>query len=393
MRELSKRICGLSLSHCAADFYLPVIPALLPALIPLFHEQGITSYLMTSCLFMLVMLAMAIFEPLAGFLNDKNMFVPRLTWCILFSAVAIAFYGVTQNYWVLFVLAIAAGIGNSLYHPNAYLQVNQISNPENRGTLFSLFCVGGTFGYASAPLVAGFLYAWGGFPAIVLLLIPAVVICLVIRKTPQKPLPHMPMSGSLHSEKPKWGRVSILLAINSFRFVVYNGLILFAAVYLTNFVGIEYVTATGIVTGMLFAGMFGTLIVGPLSDKLGRKESLIAVYLLAGISYGCIFLCSGAISVLFLIVSGFFLMATTSVEIAMIQEYMPGAVGFASGVITGIPNGVSAVAMLALGFLADLTSVPLALSSLLFVLGGALILCIVIPYPLKLLKSRHRPYP
>jgi len=160
VNPLTKRIGGLALGHAAAEFYLPVIPALLPAMIPLFHEQGIHSYLMTSCLFTLVMLTMVIFEPLAGLLIDKNKFAPRLTWCILLSAVAISLYGVTQNYWILFALAIVAGIGNSLYHPNAYLQVNQISGPGNRGTLLAIFSVGGSFGYAAAPL-AGAFYTHG----------------------------------------------------------------------------------------------------------------------------------------------------------------------------------------------------------------------------------------
>ena len=384
MRELTKRIGGLALGHCAADFYLPVIPALLPALIPLFHEQGITSYLMTSCLFTLVMLSMVIFEPLAGLLIDKNKFAPKLTWCILITAAAISLYGVTQNYWVLFVLAIVAGIGNSLYHPNAYLQVSQISGPGNRGALLSIFSVGGSFGYASAPLAAGFLYAWGGFPAVVLLMVPAVIICMLIRKHPQKPQPPETLPEGYTAPKPKWGRVSVLLMINSCRFIVYDGMLLFAAVYLTEFAGIDYVAATGIVTGMLFAAMFGTLLVGPLSDKIGRKEVMIGVYFLAGVSYACIFLFTGFLSVLFLIISGFFQMATASVEVAMIQEYMPGAVGFASGVITGIPNGVSAIAMLAIGFLSDVIGVPGALKALFFILAFAFLLCLVIPYPMKL---------
>ncbi|HJJ28431.1 MAG TPA: MFS transporter [Methanocorpusculum sp.] len=386
MNELAKRIGALALGHAAADFYLPVIPALLPALIPLFHEQGIHSYLMTSCLFTLVMLAMVIFEPLAGLLIDKNRFAPRLTWCILLSAAAISLYGVTQNYWVLFILAIVAGIGNSLYHPNAYLQVNQISSPSNRGTLLAVFSVGGSFGYAAAPIAAGFLYAWGGFLAVVLLMVPAIVICLVIRKHPQVPAPPDPVQAAA-AEKPKWGRVSILLAINSLRFIVYDGLLLFAAVFLTEYCGVEYVFATGVVTFMLFAAMFGVLLVGPLSDKLGRKEILIGVYICAALSYGAIFVFSGTLSLAFLVISGFFLMASSSIEVAMIQEFMPGAVGFASGVITGIPNGVSALAMLGIGVLADFIGVPGALGALFFLLAAAFVLSVVIPYPMRIGKK------
>ena len=389
MNDTAKRILGLAVGHGAADFYLPVIPALLPALIPIFQEQGITSYLMTSCLFSLVMLVMAVFEPLAGLWADKNILTPSLSWTIIITGVAIALYGVTQNYWILFILAIVAGLGNSLFHPNAYMQVNQISKDSNRGTLLSIFSIGGSFGYAAAPVAAGFLYAWGGFPALILMVIPAIIVAVAIRKLPQKPSP-VPVQNTEASvtEKPKWGRVTLLIAINSFRFIVYDGLLMFAAVYLTDFAGIDYVAATGIVTAMLFAAMFGTMLVGPLSDKLGRKEILIGVYLCAALCYGCIFLFTGILSVVFLILSGFFLMASASVEIAIIQEYMPGAVGFASGVITGLPNGVSAVAMIFLGILADCCGLPFALQSLFFILAAAFVLSIVLPYPLRLWKAR-----
>lgn len=390
MNDTAKRILGLAVGHGAADFYLPVIPALLPALIPIFQEQGITSYLMTSCLFTLVMLAMAVFEPLAGYWADKNKLTPGLSWTIILTGIAIALYGVTQNYWVLFILAIVSGFGNSLFHPNAYMQVNQISKDSNRGTLLSIFSIGGSFGYAAAPIAAGFLYAWGGFPALILLVIPAVVVAIAIKKLPQKPYASNEVKKKpVIKEKTKWGRVSLLIIINSFRFIVYDGLLMFAAIYLTDFVGIDYVVATSIVTAMLFAAMFGTMLVGPLSDKLGRKEILIGVYLLAALCYGCIFLFTGVLSVIFLILSGFFLMASASVEIAIIQEYMPGAVGFASGVITGLPNGISAVAMIFLGLLADYFTLPFALQSLFFILAIAFVLCIVLPYPFRIAKKKR----
>ncbi|HJJ91781.1 MAG TPA: MFS transporter, partial [Methanocorpusculum sp.] len=160
MAKPGLRIAGLAAGHGAVDFYVPVIPALLPSLIPLFAEQGITSYAMTGLLFTTVTVMMVIFQPLTGWLIDKNKWTPSTSLCIILTAVAVAAFGVTQNYWILLLFAVIIGFANSAYHPNAYRQIHQFTTKDNRGLFMSLMSVGGTFGYGAAPLATGFLYAW-----------------------------------------------------------------------------------------------------------------------------------------------------------------------------------------------------------------------------------------
>ena len=50
MNLLAKRIAVLAAGHGAVDFYLPVISAALPVLLPVFAAQGITSYAMAGFL-------------------------------------------------------------------------------------------------------------------------------------------------------------------------------------------------------------------------------------------------------------------------------------------------------------------------------------------------------
>ena len=188
MAKPAIRIAGLAAGHGAVDFYIPVIPALLPSLIPLFAEQGITSYAMTGLLFTTVTIMMVIFQPLTGLLIDKNRWTPSTTLSIILCAVAVGAFGVTQNYWILLLFAAILGFANSAYHPNAYRQIHQFTTNDNRGLFMSLMSVGGTFGYGAAPLATGFLYAWGGFPAVLCLLIPGLLIALILLKLPQHPL-------------------------------------------------------------------------------------------------------------------------------------------------------------------------------------------------------------
>ncbi|MEA5037712.1 Fosmidomycin resistance protein [bioreactor metagenome] len=390
MNELTKRIAGLAAGHGAADFYIPVIPAILPALIPIFTEQGITSYAMAGCLFTLVTLTMVIFQPLTGWMIDKGRWVPGISWCILMTGLAVALFGITQNYWVLLIMAVVTGAGNSMFHPNAYQQIHQFTTSANRGTFLSLFSVGGSFGYGAAPLITGALFAWGGFPALIWLVLPAVGVAVLLRKHQQKPVILPKKTSETKSVQPKWRHAALVLGISSLRTWVYYGFLAFAAVYLTKYAGVDYLLATGVVSCMIFAGMFGTLTAGPLSDKIGRKEVMFAAYIGAVTAYFGIFLLSGIGSVISLVIAGFFMMATASVEIATVQELMPGSVGLASGIMIGIPQGLAAVSIMVIGIMADTVGMPTALFTQVWLMVAAVILCAALPYPLKLLSPSRR---
>ncbi|HJJ36099.1 MAG TPA: MFS transporter [Methanocorpusculum sp.] len=387
MKPEFKRIFALAAGHGAVDFYMPIASALLPSLIPLFQDQGITSYAAAGLLFTILAVMELIFQPVFGAMIDRNRWTPGLTLCCIVTAASVAGFAFTQNYWILLVCAIINGIMNSAYHPNAYGQIHQFTTEKNRGLFMSIMSVGGTFGYGAAPLVAGFLYAAGGFPALLFLLIPGIVVAVILLTQPQHQKPVCRLDTSAPEKKPNKRAAAILLTVSSIRSWVYYGFIAFAVVYLTSHAEVDYVLATGVVSSMIFAGMFGTLIAGPLSDRIGRKEVMICAYLLAGIAYLGIFFLSGIGAVVCLVISGFFMMATASVEIAAVQEVMPGSVGFASGIVIGIPQGVTAVSTVAIGFIADAIGLPLALSIQACLMVVAVILAIVLPYPLK--SFRH----
>lgn len=391
MTLVAKRIAALAAGHGAVDFYLPVISAILPALLPIFANQGITSYAITGLLVTALSLTLAIVQPFSGWLQDRNIWTPGTSWSVLLTAIAISLFAFLQNYWILLTLAILAGVGNALYHPNAYQQIYQFSTPANRGTLLSLFSVGGSFGYGAGPLIAGTLLVWGGLPNLIYLIIPGILIALLLFRFPQKPTYHPPVETATStpdtSTSSNWKSAGLMLSLSSLRTWVYYGFLTFAAVYLTTYAGVEYFFATLFVTGMFYAGMIATLAAGIASDKIGRKEILLISYACAIPTYLGIFLLPAPYSLLSLLAAGFFLMAPATIEIATVQELMPQSVGFGSGLVIGIPMGLSAVATTVIGVLADTIGMPAALILQAALMAAALILCIFLPYPMKLWKK------
>ncbi|MDR0980177.1 MAG: MFS transporter [Methanocalculaceae archaeon] len=389
MNLLAKRIAVLAAGHGAVDFYLPVISAALPVLMPIFAAQGITSYAMAGFLVTVITITLAVVQPVAGWLQDRGGWTLGASWCVLMTAVAISCFAFVQNYWLLLGLAVIAGIGNSMFHPNAYQQIYQFSTSANRGTLLSVFSVGGSFGYGAAPLVAGALLVWAGLPALIYLIIPGIIVAFIISRFPQKPV-HDPAISAAHSREnthTNWRRAGLMLGISSLRTWVYYGFLAFATVYLTTYAGIEYFFATLFVTGMFYAGMIATLAAGVSSDKIGRKEILLISYACSVPAYLGIFLLPAPFSQLSLLAAGFFLMAPATIEIATVQEMMPGSVGLASGIVIGIPQELSAVAIVVIGVLADTFGMPEALTIQAVLMAIAVVLCIFLPYPMKLWKK------
>jgi FSR family fosmidomycin resistance protein-like MFS transporter len=95
---------------------------------------------------------------------------------------------------------------------------------------------------------------------------------------------------------------------------------------------------------MLFAGGAGTLVMGPLADRVGRRAVLAgSMLLLSPLIYA--FILSGpSLGMLFLALVGAVTIGTFGVTVVMGQEYLPGRIGVAAGFTMGLSIGLGGVA-------------------------------------------------
>jgi FSR family fosmidomycin resistance protein-like MFS transporter len=112
---------------------------------------------------------------------------------------------------------------------------------------------------------------------------------------------------------------------------------------------------------MLLAGGVGTLALGPLADRFGRRPVLIgsvvatSPLVLVFVSVGGV---PGAVA---LALVGACVVGTFGVTMVMSQEYLPRHLGMASGFSVGFALGLGGVAAVALGKIADATDLRTAL--------------------------------
>ena len=142
-------IIGLiSAGHFLSHFYFLALPAMF---LFLKDDFGV-SYAELG-------LAMTAYSVLGGFAQSPVGFLvdhvgprPVLLVGLGFNAAAITLIGFADTYWTLLVLAVFAGLGNSVFHPADYSILSGSISESRLGRAFSIHTFAGFLGGACAPL-------------------------------------------------------------------------------------------------------------------------------------------------------------------------------------------------------------------------------------------------
>jgi FSR family fosmidomycin resistance protein-like MFS transporter len=374
------------------DIYMPVLPAILPLLI---LNNGY-SYFTAGLLITAYNVTSSFTQPVIGWLSDTKGLTINISISLLISAIFVSLMGIAQNYYLIMLFAVLAALGHACFHPAALSMVSRLCTSENRGRLTSYFVVGGNFGYAIGPVLAGGLVWWLGLPGLLFLILPAVFMVFALKYIlpggitracpPNVVLEDIPRTVS--SKKP----FIILMIASILRAWAIFAAITFLPMYLVT-QGYDLVMASMIVTLMLLAGVAGQVAGGHFSDLYGRKEFMI-FGLVFSIPPFCLFMLTGGIlSVIGLILFGFFLWSTFAVAVAMSHELLPGNVGLASGIMLGLAIGFGGLGVAVNGIIADHYSLAAALGTIPIPIAAAIILMCILPYPWKTLRQRQRTIP
>jgi FSR family fosmidomycin resistance protein-like MFS transporter len=160
----TKVIGVVSLAHGCSHFY----QLALPPLFPLIHAQEGYDYAELGVVVVALYLASALCQPAAGFLVDRFGARVMLLCGLAIQAGATVLIGVLPFYEALFVLAIAVGIGNSVFHPCDYSVMSATISEQRLGRAYSIHMLGGFIGYALAPAALTVLgTTWGWQSAII----------------------------------------------------------------------------------------------------------------------------------------------------------------------------------------------------------------------------------
>jgi FSR family fosmidomycin resistance protein-like MFS transporter len=144
----------------------------------------------------------------------------------------------------------------------------------------------------------------------------------------------------------------LLLVVVALRSVAHFGLFTFVPLWEKSR-GASDERATVLLSLFLVAGAVGTLIGGPLADRIGRKPVVVGSYVATVPLVLVYVLLGGVAGDVALVLAGATVVSTFGVTLVMSQEYMPRRIGLASGLSVGLAIGLGGVFAVVLGTVAD----------------------------------------
>lgn len=116
----------------------------------------------------------------AGFAVDRYGARPILSGGLATIGVALALISVAHSFWGFAAIAVLAGLGNSIFHPADFALMNASVNPKRLGRAFSIHGLGGSLGWAAAPVMYFLEDAFGWNGAALIGAIPGLLLATLV---------------------------------------------------------------------------------------------------------------------------------------------------------------------------------------------------------------------
>ena len=355
-------LAAISVCHLVND----MLSSLLPAIYPLLKDSFQLDLGQVGLITLTYQTTASLLQPMIGFYTDKKPRPFSLPVGMGATLVGLILLASARSFPALLVAAALVGTGSSVFHPESS-RVARMASGGQHGLAQSIFQVGGNTGLSLGPLLARFVIrrgqhslAWFSLVALAGMVFLAGVSVWArnnreswkkfSKKHGVEKAPDIPNSRVTAS-------VAILMALLFSKFVYLASLTSYYTFYLISRFQLSIDSAENHLFVFLAAVAAGTVIGGPVGDRIGRKNviwcSILGVlpFTLA-LPYANLFW-TEILSVLI----GLILASAFSVIVVYAQELMPGKVGMISGLCFGFAFGMAGLGAAVLGWLADLTSI------------------------------------
>jgi FSR family fosmidomycin resistance protein-like MFS transporter len=375
----NRTVAGLSIAHLVTDLYGPALPAIITLLILRYGY----SYLAAGLLVTVYNAVSSLAQPGIGWIHDRKGIHLPPSLSILICGLFIALLGVAPDFVVMLLFCSIAALGHAAFHPVALSLTGRQSTGANRGRVISYFVVGGNLGFALGPLAAGAAIEALGQGGILFMVLPALAMALslpVLLPPFSRRPPETSAARSQDSPPVAWKPVAILVAAASLRSMVIFGSIAFLPTFLAG-QGFNLFMANSILTLMLLVGVGGQVLGGAVSDRSGRKETILAGTAATALFLAGFLVLPGMGGLLCLMLFGFSLWSSFSVTLAIAHELLPENLGLASGLLLGLSMGFGGLGVALIGGIGDAVGLAGAFWALLLITVLAIPLFIALPYP------------
>jgi MFS transporter, FSR family, fosmidomycin resistance protein len=361
-KTMFRILAAVSFCHVLNDMMQSLLPSIYPILKTSFH----LNFTQIGFITLTFQITASLLQPVIGHYTDRKPMPYSLPIGMVFTLVGLLLLAIAPTFSLLLLAAALIGMGSAVFHPESS-RVARMASGGKHGFAQSFFQVGGNTGSAIGPLLAVFIIlphgqigsAWFSLAA----LLGIFVLIRVSRwykahlaDLQSKPAKHTEESAAL-PRKQVITAIAVLIALIFSKYFYLAGLTSYYTFYLIAKFHVSVQSSQLHLFAFLAAVAAGTLIGGPVGDRVGRKSviwcSILGVLpFTLVLPYANLFW-TGVLS----IIIGFVIASAFSAILVYAQDLVPGRVGMISGLFFGFAFGMGGIGAAVLGKLADMTSI------------------------------------
>lgn len=352
-------IVALGSLHMLNDLMQSVIAAAYPVM----KEDLGLSFTQIGIVSFIYQIASSVFQPVVGFVFDKRPSVHSLPMGSCFTLLGLILVAFAPSILTLCVAVFLVGVGSSILHPEAS-RITSLASGGKRGTAQSIFQVGGNAGSSLGPLLVAAVVAPFGRPYLALFAIFAAVAIVVSRPVCRWYAGYLANVRREHSTitpfrpRPLSNRrtalaLAIITVLIFSKYIYMASLSSYYTFYTIEKFGVSVSTSQVLLFVFLAATAVGTMVGGPIGDRIGRKY-VIWLSILGTAPFSLALPHLGLVGAsLASFGAGFMLSSAFPAILLYAQELLPNKLGMISGLFYGFAFGVAGIASAILGVFVD----------------------------------------
>ncbi|MCK4539293.1 MAG: MFS transporter [Candidatus Krumholzibacteria bacterium] len=376
----------ISLAHLVHDvpgaFLAPILPLLI-------EKFGLTVFL--AGMLDTFRRIPAIANPFLGLMADRVC----IRWFIILmpgtTAILMSLLGVAPGYAFLAVLLLLSGISSALFHVTAPVMVRYVSK-DRIGMGMSFYMLGGELARTLGPLIIlGAVSLWGLEGTY--RLVPFGIVATILLYFMLKDVSMEREAPEKHDEGVRRtfiGLVPFFICVTGIFFcraAMKSALTLYLPTFLTSRGASLWMAGISLAV-LQFSGAAGTFLAGIISDRIGRKATLLIITAVNPFLMWLFIWLEGRFSIPVLIITGFFLFASGPVLLALVHDIDSKRMSFINGIYMTLNFTLSSIMVLLVGFSADKIGLDLTFRISAFLAAGSVPFVLFLKAPGKGLKDR-----
>lgn len=354
-------LTAISFCHLLNDLMQSLIPAIYPILKDSLHLDFGQIGLIT----LAYNVTASLLQPVIGLYTDRHPQPYSLAVGMTFTLIGLLLLSVAHHFAIVLLSAALVGLGSAVFHPESS-RIARLASGGRHGFAQSLFQVGGNAGSSLGPLLAAFIVLPRGQASISWFSLAALIAIALLwnvgswYKQTHPATVHQQAARALHpavSSRQAGIVLVILLALIFSKYVYLASLSSYYTFYLIEKFGVSVWSAQIHLFIFLGAVAAGTILGGPIGDRIGRR--FVILWSILGVlpftlalPYADLFWTR-----ILSVIIGVILASAFSAIVVYAQELVPGRVGMIAGLFFGLAFGIGGLGAAVLGTMADRTGI------------------------------------